>query len=194
LGDVWSVSSPPAPATHGSPLGWLLLGIALASLMLPAFARAHGPCNCSFPQLGDPGARVTTRSPAYKIVFNPRPTDYVTEMKSAGYASAYQPGAPTATVMSRPVDDPVRRASFRVPEVPPGVYLVLIYDGSEGGTHSTWDYFHVLGAAPAPRTASDRAGAAPATEDGVSPALLALGVLGGLILGAATVAALRRRS
>ena len=161
--------------------------------MLPASAPAHGPCNCSFPQLGDPGARVTTRSPAYKIVFNPRPSDYVTEMRSVGYASAYQPTAPTSTVMSRPVDDPVRRASFRVPEVPPGVYLVLIFDGSEGGTHTTWDYFHVLGPAPATSTAAGRSAAASATEDGISPAVLALGILGGLILGAGTVAALRRR-
>jgi len=120
----------------------VLLGIALASLALPASTQAHGPCNCSFPQLGEPGARVTTRSPAYKIVFNPRPGDYVSEMNSTGYASAYQPAAPTTTVMSRSVDNPVRRASYRVPEAPPGVYLVLTFDGSEGartapGTTST---------------------------------------------------------
>ncbi len=175
------------------PTGRLLLGIALASLVVPVSAWAHGPCNCSFPQVGDPGARVRTRSPAYKIVFNPRPTDYGTEANSTGYASAYQPAAPTTTVMSRPVDDPVRRASFRVPAVPPGVYLVLIFDGSEGGTHSTWDYFHVLGAAPARRSASGRGEPASATESGISPALLVLGVLGGLILGAGTVAALRKR-
>jgi hypothetical protein len=172
----------------------VLLGIALAALVLPASSQGHGPCNCSFPQLGEPGARVTTRSPAYRIVFNPRPTDYGTEMNSTGYASAYRPGAPTTTVMSRPVDDPVRRARYRVPDVPPGVYLVLIFDGSEGGSHSTWDYFHVLGPAPASRPAN-RTAAEPtsATEDGTSPAVLALGVLGGLILGVGTVAALRRR-
>jgi hypothetical protein len=31
---------------------------------------------------------------------------------------------------------------------PRGVYLLLIYDGSEGGEHYTWDYFHVLGREP----------------------------------------------
>ena len=73
------------------------------------------------------------------------------------------------------------------------MYLVLIFDGSEGGTHSTWDYFHVLGAAPARLSASGRGEPASATESGISPALLALGVLGGLILGAGTYAVLRKR-
>ena len=41
---------------------------------------------------------------------------------------------------------PVKRAVFRIPEdLRPGLYLMLIYDGSEGGQHYTWDYFHVLG-------------------------------------------------
>jgi hypothetical protein len=127
-------------------------------------------------------------------------------MSSTGYASAYQPAASTTTVMSRPVDDPVRRASFRVPEVPPGVYLVLIFDGSEGGSHTTWDYFHVLGVAPTSRhvttgesetTTAHRAGPSSASKGGgnsISPALLALGIVGGLALGAASVAALRKRS
>jgi hypothetical protein len=122
---------------------------ALLGLGWPTAAVGHGPCNCSFPQVGEAGAKVTARTQAYRVVFNPRPSDYGRAMTDTGYASSYQPGAATTTVLSRPVSDPVRRATYRVPAVPPGVYLVLIFDGSEGGSHSTWDYFHVLGAAPA---------------------------------------------
>ena len=137
--------------------------------------------------------KVRSRTPAYRIVVNPRPGDYVSEMRSSGYASAYQPAAPTRTVLSRPVDDPVRRASWRVPEVPPGVYLVLIYDGSEGGSHSTWDYFHVLGPAPARERAPRPVAAASPDPDGWPPALVALGVACGVVAGAGAVALVRRR-
>ena|SRR5215210_1499837 len=174
--------------------GAFVLGVTLGMLVLPAPASAHGPCNCSFPQLGDPGVRVTTRSPAYKIVFNPRPADYQAEMASAGYASAYRAGAPTATVLSRSVRKPVRRATFRVPEVPPGVYLVLIFDGSEGGTHSTWDYFHVFGPAPQARpTAVSTTRRGGSDEDGIPPWLLLGGIAGGLLAGALGARMLRER-
>jgi hypothetical protein len=38
---------------------------------------------------------------------------------------------------------------FVVPDVPPGKYIVVMYDGSEGGRHYTWNTFKVTGAAPA---------------------------------------------
>jgi hypothetical protein len=125
------------------------------------------------------------RSPAYKIVFNPRPADYGTESAATGYASAYRPGSPTSTVLSRPVRRPVRRASYRVPDVPPGVYLVLIFDGSEGGTHTTWDYFHVLGPAPVARSAAAaRRDVGAEDDDGIPPGVLAGGILAGVLAGA----------
>ncbi len=112
-------------------------------------------------------------------------------MRDTGYASAYQPEAPTRTVLSRDVNAPVRPATFRVPEVPPGVYLMLIYDGSEGGSHSTWDYFHVIGSPPMVREVSAAAGATP-DSDGGSPLFVALGFAGGALAGAAAVGLLRR--
>ena len=27
--------------------------------------------------------------------------------------------------------------------MPPGIYLLLVFDGSEGGAQATWDYLHV---------------------------------------------------
>lgn len=180
---------------------WPSAVIAFLGLSWPMAAMAHGPCNCSFPQLGEPGAKVTVRTQAYKIVFNPKPRNYGPAMRDTGYASAYQPAAPTRTLLSRAVRNRARRASYRVPAVPPGIYLVLIFDGSEGGWHSTWDYFHVLGAAP---SAAERPGAAerPAAgsstertggDDDLTLPALAASVLTGLVIGAGAVAVLGRR-
>jgi hypothetical protein len=180
---------------------WLAAVFAFVGLSWPTAAMAHGPCNCSFPQVGQPGAKVTVRTQAYRIIFNPTPRNYGPAMRDTGYASAYQPEAPTRTLLSRAVQSPARRASYRVPAVPPGVYLVLIFDGSEGGSHSTWDYFHVLGAAPSaaePPAAVERPGAGSSSEgtsdDGdLALPSLAASVLAGVVIGAGAVAALGRR-
>jgi hypothetical protein len=79
--------------------------------------------------------------------------------------------------------------------VRPGVYLVLIFDGAEGGSHSTWDYFHVLGAAP---ITPERAGGASSTvvmrgDGNATLALLAAGFLGGLVVGSGATAVVRRK-
>lgn len=163
--------------------------VAFLGLGWPAPAISHGPCNCSFPQVGEAGAKVTTRSQAYKILFNPRPSDYGPAMTDTGYASAYQSKAPTTTVLSRALSHPARRATFRVPAVPPGVYLVLIFDGSEGGSHSTWDYFHVLGTAPASPRRPAVVASPDATEEQDAQTLvpLAAGVLAGVVIGAAAM-------
>jgi hypothetical protein len=67
---------------------------------------------------------------------------------------------------------------FRVPRVPPGTYPVVIYDGSEGGTHYVWELFRVGREAPS-----------VSNSDGAWPdwtwfliAMTALGLLAGLIL------------
>ena len=118
-----------------------------ALVLLPAgAARAHGPCNCSSPALGAPGTTVTARTPAYKVIFNPRPADL--GIAPRHLASAFVPEVTSPTLLSRPVREPLRGARFRIPaSAPPGVYLVLIFDGEEGGAHNTWDLFHVIGPA-----------------------------------------------
>jgi len=35
--------------------------------------------------------------------------------------------------------------SFRVPAADPGRYLLLVYDGTEGGGHYTWEFVRVSG-------------------------------------------------
>ena len=144
-------------------------------------ALGHGPCRCLDPRVSEAGGSVrvgfevgigeiTGRGhPAYRVIFNPRPGDLGIAPRLL--ASAYRADVPTTTVMSRPRDRPTRRGRFRVPAATlPGVYMVLIFDGSEGGAHNTWEYLHVInpdeataGVVARPRPTRDPA-AAPAGE------------------------------
>jgi LPXTG-motif cell wall-anchored protein len=75
----------------------------------------------------------------------------------------------------RPPRDSVE---LRVPDVPPGRYLIALFDGSEGGTHYTWDHLTVLGG--------------DADAGGLDPALaIAAGLL--LLAGAGAFALRRSR-
>lgn len=79
------------------------------------------------------------------MVFNPDRTDLGIGPKSLW--EAHRPGVVPTMVFRSPYeysDLPLRGpVEFRVPVAPPGRYLVSIYDGSEGGSHYTWEYFRV---------------------------------------------------
>ena len=79
------------------------------------------------------------------MVFNPDRTDLGIGPKSLW--EAHRPGVVPTVVFRSPYkysDLPLRGpVEFRVPVAPPGRYLVSIYDGSEGGSHYTWEYFRV---------------------------------------------------
>jgi hypothetical protein len=138
---------------HAAPVSLLAaLAAAAAGLAGPGAVRAvaHGPCGCLDRTLVEPGSEVRIAGPdgrwpghpAYRVVLNPRPGDL--GIAPDHLASAHRADAPTTTVLSRLRRQPTRRARFRVPEgTPPGLYMVLIWDGDEGGAHSTWDYLHV---------------------------------------------------
>jgi hypothetical protein len=115
----------------------------IASASSPT-ALAHGPCGCLDPRLtvDGHGVRIVNGYPAYRVIFNPRAKDL--GIAPSYLASAYRADVATTTVLSRPRREATPRARFRVPtQIPPGVYLVLIFDGSERGYHNTWDYLHV---------------------------------------------------
>lgn len=149
-----------------------------------------------------------TGYPAYRVVLNPRPSDL--GIAPAYLSSAYRADAPTTTVLSRSVDEPTRTARFRVPEAtPPGLYMVLIWDGGEGGAHNTWDYLHVTHREerdapgvvarrpdrPAQAEVGRRTPREPARPAGTTAWPLIAGAgLAGLVLGAAGGAAARRRT
>lgn len=128
--------------------------LALAVAM-PAPALGHGPCGCLDPRIVEAGGRVRMTDdgggrqaggvgyPAYRVVLNPAPADL--GIAPAYLASAHRRDAPTTTVLSRSPRRPTRHGRFAVPPATPsGVFLVLIFDGGEGGAHNTWDYLHVV--------------------------------------------------
>jgi hypothetical protein len=184
-----------------------ICGTLVAALVLAAApaAAGHGPCTCLSPILVEPGQQVRLTDavgrqaggagyPAYRVVFNPRPSDFGI---APGYlAGAYRADVPTSTVLSRPREDPTRKGRFRVPPATPdGLYLVLIWDGDEAGAHNTWGYLHVANpdasagrGVVAQRPQATAAGASPPTkgsEDDATPWTLIAGTgLAGLFLGA----------
>ena len=143
--------------------------------------------------------------PAYRVLFNPRPEDL--GIAPRYLASAHRRDAPTTTVLDLPRGQPTRNARFRVPgATPAGLYMVLIFDGGEGGAHNTWDYVHVItdredhagvvGAASERRRAAGGADRAPGGTTGSgTPRWTVLGGAGAacLLIGAAGGAVLRRR-
>ncbi len=131
------------------PLLWMtaLLAVTAGLGARPERAAAHGPCTCTVPAVAAPGATVTT-GPAYLAVWNPGPHWFAGGAGPSYLASAHRAAEPTRVVLQRarpryPKVAP--RGRFRVPvDAAPGVHLLLVLDGSEGGTHGTWDYVHVV--------------------------------------------------
>lgn len=172
-------------------------------------ALAHGPCGCLEPRLTEEGrhVRIVGRYPAYRVIFNPGAKDF--GIAPPYLASAYRADVPTTTVLSRPRRDPIREARFDVPKrTPPGLYLVLIFDGTEGGNHNTWEYLHVTeldkhdeegvvawqSASPAPLGASGQAPRQLDRSDTYSPwLLLVAAALGGVAVGAVVGARIGKR-
>jgi hypothetical protein len=90
---------------------------------------------CLVPSSGLPGTKVTIVGTfAYRVVWN-------LDVPYFGDRDRYRPGSKTITLVN------LRRArkgvQFRVPKVTPGLYAVVIYDGSEARAHYTWGLFRV---------------------------------------------------
>jgi hypothetical protein len=125
-----------------------VLATACAStlLMTAVPAVAHGPCGCIRPVTATPGERLVSTYPTIKIVWNPIPEDLLIGPDYLG--RDHVDGQPRVVLQKQPQP---ASASFQVPATAPGRYLVLLYDGTEGGTHYSWDYITVR---PAPRSAT----------------------------------------
>ena len=170
----------------------LLSVIAAGALSLGDAAVAHGPCGCLKPSSGPPGTVVPFEGSAFKIVFNPDRPELPIGPRELW--RAHDEAVAPIVVFRRSYRYSPRpqrvRASWKVPDVPPGRYLVTIYDGSEGGAHYTWDFFAV-------RDEDSRAGAdrPAADDDGIDTLVVA--AVAGLALGFGTaigrLAAQRRR-
>lgn len=180
---------------------WAACAFIAAFIGMTATAAAHGPCNCLSPNSGPPGTEVSVGSPSFKIVFSPDRAETVYGPKSLWRTRP--PGPPPRVVFRttyryEPRPDPnAPSPTFDVPEVPPGRYGVVIFDGSEGGQHYTWDFFRVTDASASSQAKrSDQPNrASPKTAEassGVGVMIALAGVVGGLALGVALGLSLRR--
>lgn len=168
-----------------------LVVVALATLP----ARAHGPCgavgsSCLEPYEGPPGTVVTTRDfEGVLALWNPRPnvlalgvpgSSKVCDIECAAAKPVYHLDLPMVVLDEVPDRS---RLQFVVPDVPPGKFVVVMYDGAEGGRHYTSDTFKVT--AQSPNTEQTR-GDEPGTWNTrwlISLGLLLLGVGAGWVLG-----------
>ena len=101
-------------------------------------AAAHGPCTCLDRFAGAPGQRVEVLSRSIRGVLNPRRAQIPYGPRDL-WADRRAGVRPRTLYRSRRP----RRHTFRVPSVPPGRYVIAIFDGSEGGSHYTWARFRV---------------------------------------------------
>lgn len=130
-------------------------------------AQAHGPCEC-LPREVRPGQVMVVGSVA-RAVWNPTRRDIL--YREPALIAAHVNGAPRKVLLDRDRRQARRPARLVVPDAPAGRYLVLLFDGTEGGAHYTWDTVTVRGRPPTTaRTSADEGG-------GVPPAAIALGVL-----------------
>jgi hypothetical protein len=119
------------------------LAVLAQGVVVPA-GHAHGPCACLKPSSGPPRTKVQAAYPSYKVIFNPDRADLTIGPRPLW---ARHHGPPPVVVhrrtwryTGRPLNT---AATFRVPRVPAGRYLVALYDGGEGGQHYSWETFTV---------------------------------------------------
>ena len=96
---------------------------------------AHRCDGCFNTRSGPPGTVVVIWR-AYRVEWNGP------EVSPQGPSlGPYHPHRRTLTLLSR--SEPRRNLRVRVPDVRPGVYSLIAYDGSEGGEHYMWTTFRV---------------------------------------------------
>jgi hypothetical protein len=104
-----------------------LVLVLLAGTVDADVAGAHGPCDCLRPAVGPPGTKVSVTGgyPAYKVTFNPDRSDLLIGPERLW--REHREAVPPVSVFRRVWKEPSHAATFRVPDVPPGRYLVGIY-------------------------------------------------------------------
>lgn len=158
----------------------------LAGLLIPATAAAHGPCpRCIEPSSARVDSKLRVDYPTFRAVWNPprrvltkgpKPNCYGCNLRLWRH---HVKGSPSVVLY-----DGIRQPGFvaRAPDVRPGRYLVALFDGSEGGTHYTWDFVQVEAGLPE-----------KAADEKLSGWVIGLAVGAGLLAAAAATLALRNR-
>jgi len=151
-------------------------GSASVALLLAGTAGAHGPCGC-LPRTAVPDERFVLNN-VFRAVWNPTREDIY--YRQPALVAAHVNGTPRVVLLDRPRRDARTRATLRVPDVPAGRYLVLLYDGTEGGRHYTWGSVAVrhrpVKTSPPSRAAASQGGGFPTLPVAAAAALLVAAV------------------
>ena len=158
----------------------------LAVLIQGPSAAAQGPCrDCIEPATARADGKLQVDYPTVRAIWNPprrvltlgrKPDCYGCRL---GLWRFHVEGSPSYVVFNGPRQPGF---GFRAPDVEPGRYLVALFDGSQGGTHYTWDFVKVEAGLPE-----------LAADEKLSGWVLALAIGGGLVLAAIAALALRSR-
>jgi hypothetical protein len=166
-----------------------MAGLFIALLLFGAApAAAQGPCpHCIEPatarvhsklRVGYPTVQAVWNPPRRVLTKGPKPNCYGCNLRLWRF---HVEGSPSYVVHDGPR---VPGFVFRAPHVKPGRYLVALFDGSEGGTHYTWDFVRLEAGLPEPEA-----------EDALPDWVLPVAIGGGLLLAAmAALALLRKRA
>lgn len=122
----------------------MLLAGALTVGAGPGTATAHGPCRCIEPRIAAPGDELTIPVRTLRAIWNPTDADFNVELGGFRLRNwRHNPASEAITLAesAKPTEPPL---SVSVPKVPAGLYMLLVFDGSEGGTHFTWEYIWVV--------------------------------------------------
>ena len=155
-------------------------------LSIPETAGAHGPCpRCIEPSDARADSKLRVDYPTFRAIWNPprriltqgpKPDCYGCNLRLWRF---HVEDSPSVVVY-----DAVRQPGFvfRAPDVKPGRYLVALFDGSEGGTHYTWDFVTLEAGLPE-----------EAADEGLPGWAIALAVGGGVLIAIAAAVALLYR-
>jgi hypothetical protein len=171
-------------------LVFVAVGCASALVIAAGPAAAHGPCGCITPTAAAPGEQLVSNYPTIKIVWNPLPADLL--IGPEYLTRDHVTGQPRLVLQEQPRPG---TATFRVPATAPGRYLVLLYDGTEGGAHYSWDYITVRSGPRSPSSARPTVAATgPARPAGGLDAPVLVGLAAALValLGAGVLVLARK--
>jgi hypothetical protein len=126
----------------------------LVVVVSAAPAWAHGPCRCLSKKVLQPGQRITVASNyrVTKAVWNPDPDKLANPALALLYdGKFYHHGEKTLILLQRP--HAKRGAEMHLPsKLRPGRYVLVLFDGTESGTHYTWQVVRVQPTLRLPRT------------------------------------------
>ena len=121
-------------------------------------ADAHGPCpQCVQPAQVSPGDELEIRYLTYRAILNPTRQQLTMGPKPNCYGCRFGLWSSRAEGVEAVIlgtwRPPRSRLLLQTPAVPSGRYLVALFDGSESGTHYTWDFVQI--AAPSDASGSN---------------------------------------